>query len=151
VPRGNPCLGHMAPPYSSMKTATCQLGIGKHLPPSQQPYLPRVPSIVCHMSPYMLLYATCYHTVGPCGTYLTMPRQLYGHAMCHPFSGDTCHLLFGPPVPATSPVCMTCHVNTDCSFHVSFHVALYGLYNHLCFCMFGKMNIMRYWEHTTSV
>jgi hypothetical protein len=102
----------------------------------------------------------------------TVPCQVchvsYDHATCHPYSGDTCHSLIGPPVlhvissytqsPCHMSVCMPSqHTEpTIVPFHVScttvrlvqssstWHCTDYIV---IIFCLFGQINKPRYLEH----
>jgi hypothetical protein len=90
---------------------------------------------------------TCYYTCHTCHVLyscITLPRQSYGRAMCHPCSGGTCHNITGQRVT------INCQVSANAPCHVSCMAiwpvqsanmsALYRLYNQHFFYMFGKMN-----------
>jgi hypothetical protein len=78
VPRGNPCLGHVAP---------C------HLPKTLSLVSTRLDHVCYPVSKQPCQY-TCHVSY--------LPHHLYGCAMFHPCSGDTCHPHIGPPVMSTS-------------------------------------------------
>jgi hypothetical protein len=76
------------------------------------------------------LYAKCQIHIFPvvhinCPiSVLTIPCHMsYGHATCHPYSGDTCHSLIGPHHESIRPVTLP-HVSAyaQSPYHVSVHM-----------------------------
>jgi hypothetical protein len=102
----------------------------------------------CLLSVFHCTYHVSYDpSTAPSMCRTTLPHHQYGCAMCHPCNGDMCHSLIGPCVTATSTTHTPSHSTTctlphqlyNCTtFIVSFHVALYGLYNHHFFACLAK-------------
>jgi hypothetical protein len=61
-------------------------------------------------------HCTChvFHVSYKC---MTLPRQLYRRAMCHPCSGDTCHSLTRLYLISQSAPCLRQHANAP--YHIS--------------------------------
>jgi hypothetical protein len=104
----------------------------------------------CHSStvPFTGPMTTMRRTDMPCVTVHMGHMSSYGHAMCYPCSGDTCHLLVGPPVLSMPSSIRLVSLPTIPA--MSF-VQTYDLYSQLprgtiwtvqlaFFFLFGKMN-----------
>jgi hypothetical protein len=103
---------------------------------------PRVCRGVCLVSNRTTMSLPCQHAT---------VSAMSACATCHPYSGDTCHPLTSP-IPVVHHI--TCHVSSPGAstsvvrlVQSACHVALYGLYSHPFFCLFGFSNRMRYLSH----
>jgi hypothetical protein len=113
VPRGSISFAHLY--------ATCPTSIHPHV-------CLGVCLVTCHCTCHL------WHVSYSC---TTLPRQSYGRATCHPYSGDTCHTLIVHMYLSMSTSTVPYHVNrTTCTF--SYHVALYGLYSYQIFAYLEK-------------
>lgn len=143
----------MEPHYSSMKSTMRRMPIG---PAS----LPPVNVVPCHMLMYIhsRFFIRACHVSPLQWWHMSLPNwsTCPGHvnSICpitlpH-VTSKGCHVSYMKST-TSMPTVLPRHLYGCTAYTISYHMALYGLYNQHFFFLFGKMNRMWYQEHTMYV